>query len=68
MTTSQIVKSNNKALEQRFLQSIGKFTETEQKLIEQEQRAINTVHKDIFNYPIELESYKVEKLINLKNR
>lgn len=63
MKTSEIVKSNNKALEQRFLQSIGKFTETEQKLIEQEQRAINTVHKDIFNYPIEFESYKVEKLI-----
>ena len=64
MTTSQIVKSNNNALEQRFLQSIGKFTESQQKLIEQEQRMLNTVHKDIFNYPIELESYKVEKLIN----
>lgn len=68
MTTSQIVKSNNKALEQRFLQSIGKFTETEQKLIEQEKRAINTVHKNIFNQFIKLDSYKVEKLINLKNR
>ena len=64
MKTSEIVKSNNNALEQRFLQSIGKFTESQQKLIEQEQRTLNTVHKDIFNYPIELESYKVEKLIN----
>lgn len=64
MTTSQIVKSNNNALEQRFLQSIGKFKETEQKLIEQEQRAINTVHKDIFDFPIDMESYKIEELIN----
>jgi len=64
MKTSEIVKSNNKALEQRFLQSIGKFTESQQKLIEQEQRTLNTVHKGIFNYFIQLESYKVEKLIN----
>jgi hypothetical protein len=68
MTTSQIVKSNNKALEQQFLQSIGEFTETQQKFIEQEQRTLNTVHKNIFNQFIKLDSYKVEKLINLKNR
>ena len=68
MTTSQIVKSNNKALEQQFLQSIGEFTETQQKLIEQEHRTLNTVHKNIFNKFIKLDSYKVEKLINLKNR
>lgn len=60
MTTTQIIKSNNKALEQRLLISIKKLSNHQTNSI--------TVHDNAFNEPIALESYKVEKLINLKNR
>ncbi len=64
MKTSEIAKSNNKALEQRFLSSIGKLSEQEQKFIQQEKNAVELVHNPIFQKEILLDSYKVEKLIN----
>jgi hypothetical protein len=56
MTTSQIVKSNNKALEQRLLISIKKLSNHQKNSI--------TVYDKAFDEPIKLNSYKVEQLIN----
>ena len=56
MTTSQIVKSNNKALEQQFLVLIKKLSNHKTNSI--------TVHDKAFDEPIKLNSYKVEQLIN----
>jgi len=52
MTTSKIVKANNKALEKRFIQSIGKHSETELKAVEHHKESLKLVHDDIFDLPI----------------
>ncbi len=68
MTTSQIVKSNNKALEQRLIQSIGKHSKTELKAKEPHEEALGLVHDDIFNLPInELSQTQKSNLKNLIN-
>lgn len=49
---SEIAKSNNKALEQRLIQSIGKHSELDLKPVEHHEEVLGLVHDDIFNLPI----------------